>query len=243
MSLSVSGRPPTNLLTDASQRGRLSPLVPNLQAALSNAGLSPPTASGKLAETDLQKLLYYIQLFQHEILGPEVSSRPANPEASNPLARHPPRIPASCFRTTASLTSKEAAPANSAVFDLLEAALTFLAQRGDKSVEIAREKVNTELIAAIRAVRRGEVRVDARLTPVLERNSEPAPRVLLTPREHDVLRLLSEGLSNQQIGRRLGIHQTTVKFHLRNAFDQIGVADRTAAAVWAHRHLADVRIR
>lgn len=150
MSLSVSGRPPTNLLTDASQRGRLSPLVPNLQAALSNAGLSPPTASGKLAETDLQKLLYYIQLFQHEILGPEVSSRPANPEASNPLARHPPRIPASCFRTTASLTSKEAAPANSAVFDLLEAALTFLAQRGDKSVEIAREKVNTELIAAIR---------------------------------------------------------------------------------------------
>ncbi len=108
---------------------------------------------------------------------------------------------------------------------------------------LLKDTEGAELIAAIRAVRRGEVPVDPRLTPAVERTSEPAPRVLLTPREHDVLRLLSEGLSNQQIGVRLGIHQTTVKFHLRNAFDQIGVIDRTAAAVWAHRHLADVRIR
>ena len=90
---------------------------------------------------------------------------------------------------------------------------------------LLKDTEGAELIAAIRAVRRGEVPVDARLTPALERTPDAAPRVLLTPREHDVLRLLSEGLSNQQIGVRLGIHQTTVKFHLRNAIDQIGVID------------------
>ena len=99
------------------------------------------------------------------------------------------------------------------------------------------------LVDALRAVRRGEVPVDARLTRALARMSEPSSRIQLTQREHDVLRLLRDGLSNQQIGLRLGIRPTTVKTHLRNAFDQIGVDDRTSAAVWAQRHLGDVSVR
>ena len=95
------------------------------------------------------------------------------------------------------------------------------------------------LIAAVRAVLRGEVPVDARLTRALARSSDPGPRVTLTPREHDVLRLLHEGLTNQQIALRLGIRANTVKAHLRNAFERIGVADRTSAALWAHQHLTD----
>ena len=58
-----------------------------------------------------------------------------------------------------------------------------------------------------------------------------------------MLRLLRDGLSSQQIGLRLGIRPTTVTTNLRNAFDQIGVADRTSAARWAQRHLGDVSVR
>ncbi len=38
------------------------------------------------------------------------------------------------------------------------------------------------------------------------------------------------------IGRRLGISEKTVKAHLTRIFQSLGVADRTSAALWAHRH-------
>ncbi|NUR10052.1 MAG: response regulator transcription factor [Nocardioidaceae bacterium] len=102
------------------------------------------------------------------------------------------------------------------------------------------------LRAAIRAVRRGEVPVDARVTRALLRETPgaetPPSAMHLTQREYDVLRLLRDGLSNQQIGQRLGIRQNTVKTHLRNAFAHIGVTDRTAAALWAYRHLGEVKV-
>lgn len=151
MSLSVSGRPPASLLTDTATRARLATLVPNLEASLSNAGLSAPTANATLTAADVQTLLYNIQLFQHDVLGPDATTKPANASSSNALARHPPRIPAACFRTTASLSSDDAAPADSAVFVVADAALAFLARRGDKSVDVATTRVeNTELIAAVR---------------------------------------------------------------------------------------------
>ena len=43
----------------------------------------------------------------------------------------------------------------------------------------------------------------------------------------------------QQIGRRLGISERTVKAHLGRVFRQLGVSDRTSAALWAHDHLTD----
>ncbi|CAO1637945.1 unnamed protein product [Parajaminaea phylloscopi] len=151
MSLSVSGRPPVSVQTDNATRSRLATLLPNLQASLANASLAPPTPTGILSANDLQVLLYSIQLYQHEVLGPDAKTRPANPDSTNPLARHPPRIPAHCFRTTASLTTEEAPSADSAVFNLLDAALQSLARRGDKSVDIAVDEVAyTELVAAVR---------------------------------------------------------------------------------------------
>jgi DNA-binding NarL/FixJ family response regulator len=51
-----------------------------------------------------------------------------------------------------------------------------------------------------------------------------------------VLRLVAEGLPNKQIARSLGISEKTVKAHLTNVFEAIGVTDRTAAALWAHRN-------
>ena len=52
-----------------------------------------------------------------------------------------------------------------------------------------------------------------------------------------MLLLVAQGLANKQIGRRLGISERTVKAHLGRVFRQIGVADRTSAALWARDHL------
>jgi len=51
----------------------------------------------------------------------------------------------------------------------------------------------------------------------------------LTPREHDVLELVAEGLSNKAIGVRLGISDQTVKFHVASICGKLGVANRTEA--------------
>ncbi len=52
----------------------------------------------------------------------------------------------------------------------------------------------------------------------------------LTPREIEVLKLVSEGDSNKEIAKRLGITEHTVKLHIHNLSGKFGVANRTAAA-------------
>ena len=66
-------------------------------------------------------------------------------------------------------------------------------------------------------------------------NGATAPAEL-TDREREVLVLLASGMANKQIARRLGISEKTVKTHLTNVFQRIGVRDRTQAALWAERH-------
>jgi len=58
----------------------------------------------------------------------------------------------------------------------------------------------------------------------------------LTDREIQVLRLVSEGATNTQISAILSISHHTVKSHVVNIFNKLGVNDRTQAAVWATRH-------
>ena len=52
-----------------------------------------------------------------------------------------------------------------------------------------------------------------------------------------MLRLVSRGLANKQIGRALGISERTVKVHPGNVCRRIGVQDRTSAALWARENL------
>lgn len=58
----------------------------------------------------------------------------------------------------------------------------------------------------------------------------------LSPRERDVLRLLTEGLSNSEIAERLGISEKTVRNHLSHLFDKLGVWSRAQAIVFARDH-------
>jgi len=60
----------------------------------------------------------------------------------------------------------------------------------------------------------------------------------LTPREQEVLRLISFGMTNAEAGRRLEISVHAVKFHLAAVYRRLGVANRTEAAVAYLRHEA-----
>ena len=91
-----------------------------------------------------------------------------------------------------------------------------------------------ELLRGIRAAARGESPLDPRAAhAVLTRQTVGAT---LTEREREVLKLVAEGLPNKQIARALGITEKTVKAHMTKIFAAIGVTDRTAAALWAHRN-------
>jgi DNA-binding NarL/FixJ family response regulator len=54
-----------------------------------------------------------------------------------------------------------------------------------------------------------------------------------------VLALLAKGLPNKRIALELAISEKTVKSHLTNIFERIGVSDRYQAALWAQRQNAD----
>ena len=71
---------------------------------------------------------------------------------------------------------------------------------------------------------------------MITQRSEAAVDTGLSARETEVLALVGEGLQNKLIARRLEISEKTVKAHLTSVFAQIGVSDRTQAALWARRH-------
>lgn len=72
------------------------------------------------------------------------------------------------------------------------------------------------------------------LTP--RRRREQDDRRLLTKRELEVLGLVAEGRSNPEVARMLWLTEQTVKFHLRNVFRKLDVANRVEASSWAHLH-------
>jgi DNA-binding NarL/FixJ family response regulator len=92
-----------------------------------------------------------------------------------------------------------------------------------------------ELVRGIRSAARG----DAPLAPraareLLHSRSEPRPAASeLSEREREVLQLVAKGFPNKRIARELQISEKTVKAHLTNIFQRIGVTDRTQAALWA----------
>ena len=93
-----------------------------------------------------------------------------------------------------------------------------------------------ELADAVRAAARGETVLAPSVASTLVRQvRRPAPPAL-SARETEVLRLVSGGLTNAEIGKRLFISEATVKTHLLRVFNKLDVADRTAAVTTAMRH-------
>jgi len=91
--------------------------------------------------------------------------------------------------------------------------------------------------AVLRAIRLGQVPMPVELCQLLLRNnsSNASPPTLLTPREHDVLRLVASGASNKEIARILSVSIQAVKHRLTAVFDKLGCSNRTLAVVAAVR--------
>ena len=58
----------------------------------------------------------------------------------------------------------------------------------------------------------------------------------LTEREREVLDLIARGLSNREIAEKMVVSEATVKTHVSNVLEKLGLQDRTRAAIWALKH-------
>jgi DNA-binding NarL/FixJ family response regulator len=95
-----------------------------------------------------------------------------------------------------------------------------------------------EIVRGVRAAAQGDSPLAARAARemIADRRRSTGGATGLSPREREVLALVAQGLPNKLIARRLEISEKTVKSHLTRVFAQIGVTDRTQAALWAGRH-------
>ncbi|WMJ85407.1 response regulator [Anaerocolumna sp. MB42-C2] len=95
---------------------------------------------------------------------------------------------------------------------------------------------------AIFSVYSGESYIQSELVSLMKEKLENSDQDelteenLLTKREMEVLKLLTEGLFNKEIAYQLSISEKTVKNHVSNIFKKISVSDRTQAAVYAIRN-------
>ena len=95
---------------------------------------------------------------------------------------------------------------------------------------LLKDMLRTAVINTIRAVHRGQKVIPPEIAARL---AEFVPRIRLSERELEVLALAAKGLSNKEIARVLGRAEETVKVHLKNIFDKLGVEDRTEAVTTA----------
>jgi DNA-binding NarL/FixJ family response regulator len=105
----------------------------------------------------------------------------------------------------------------------------FQAMKAGAAGFVLKEMPLGRLLEAIRSVHKGEQYMPSEVA------MRVGERLLanLSPRELDVLRLLARGLSNKEIGAQLGVVEGTVKIHIANIFNKLGVSDRTQAVVEA----------
>lgn len=93
------------------------------------------------------------------------------------------------------------------------------------------------LLSAIRSVAAGALWFDPRVLAAPRAAARADPRaapVELTPREQQLVSLVAEGLRNEEVGRRLGITEKTVRNHLTAVFHKLGVSGRLELVVWAY---------
>jgi DNA-binding NarL/FixJ family response regulator len=109
---------------------------------------------------------------------------------------------------------------------------------------LLKDASTAEVIATLHNVANGQLAVEPQLLrealatrdsapPAGESARQRAEQYALTPREHDVLLLVAEGMTNKEIGGRLSITEDTVKKHVQNIIWKLRAADRTQAAIMA----------
>ena len=125
-------------------------------------------------------------------------------------------------------------------FDLDE--FVFEALRAGASGFVLKDDSPEQLIAAIRTVAAGEALLSPAITKRviqkfagMQRPAAPKELEELSERERDVFRLMTNGLSNAEIGKELYISETTVKTHVTHILQKLNLRDRVQAVVLAYQ--------
>ena len=99
-----------------------------------------------------------------------------------------------------------------------------------------------QLIGAIRTIAQGDALLSPSITKrVIEqfgrvpRLEPPSELAELTTREHEILKLIAQGLSNAEIAEQLVISETTVKTHVTHILQKLNLRDRVQAVVLAYQ--------
>src|SRR6266849_3690599 len=112
---------------------------------------------------------------------------------------------------------------------------------------VLKQSASDLLVNSIHRIHNGEIWLDNRVTDevmgAFAKDSNGSPRgdkPLLSDREKQVVQLMVQGYRNREIGQELSISEQTVKNHLSNIFDKLGVSDRLELALYAiHHHLIE----
>lgn len=115
-------------------------------------------------------------------------------------------------------------------------------RRGARGV-ILKQAATERLLEGIRKVHRGEMWIDPRVAAeVMRAVTRPAQEAAarneqgLTARELEIISFVTQGFRNKEIADKLSISEQTVKNHLHNIFDKLGVSDRLELALHAIHH-------
>ncbi len=90
-----------------------------------------------------------------------------------------------------------------------------------------------DLVVALEAIKRGRVVVDCGTRTSRRR---PAPSTLLTPREAEIISLITQGFDNFSIAREACLSINSVKTYIRTAYRKMGVTTRSQAVLWGVRN-------
>jgi two-component system nitrate/nitrite response regulator NarL len=119
-----------------------------------------------------------------------------------------------------------------------DSSLVYKALEGGAQGFLSKDAGKQAVTDALAAVARGETV----LSPAIQREvlgeirlRARDERERLTPREHEILTLIAEGLSAPEIGKRLFLSPATVKTHAQRLYEKLGVSDRAAAVAEAMR--------
>lgn len=119
--------------------------------------------------------------------------------------------------------------------------MVFTAIKAGAMGYLMKDSTPEELLSAIREVHHGRPSLDPSIAYKLMQELQRPPKELppteepLTEREVDILRLVAQGLSNQEIADRLVISERTVRTHISHILDKLHLANRTQAALYALR--------
>ncbi|HKI49529.1 MAG TPA: LuxR C-terminal-related transcriptional regulator [Desulfobacteria bacterium] len=149
---------------------------------------------------------------------------------------------ASCMAFAASLSLQESVPEKCPHMQspLEERAFYPVYDAEGNLVSTVAININTAKTGLLQNESEAPSHPDSQTPPEMDsENAESANMTLPTPlsaRELEVLCILAEGTSNNEISHMLNISPHTVKSHVIHIFNKLGVNDRTQAAVWAARH-------